>query len=92
MFLTALAAPAYKASIFDWINNLGSEAMIAITVIAGVLAAIFVIMAGVSSQGRMGKIVVALISAGIFVWGVSNIDTLSGAVDDTVTDANEGNG
>ena len=88
MLATVLAAPTYKAGVFEWIDNLGSEAMTAITVIAGVLAMVFVIMAGVSSQGRMGKVIVALISAVIFVWGVNNINTISGSVNDTINDAN----
>ncbi|HLT10734.1 MAG TPA: hypothetical protein VK028_07995 [Micromonosporaceae bacterium] len=88
---TEAAAPievyAEGRGVFDTINREAGQLETTIKVLAAVLAAGFVIWRAFKTGFAVASIVIALLLAAVFVWGINNIDILESHVDEELNSA-----
>ena len=65
-------------------NSQTQSLLKAMAVTVGVL---FVIWQAIASRGAMARIIIAIIAAGVFVWGVFNVTTIKDRVGNEVNSA-----
>lgn len=70
--------------ILDWVDNKTSQATVTIRTFSVLLAIIFVIVAAVMSRMSMARVLIAGITAGLFVWIVFNVTSLRDRVDNEI--------
>lgn len=83
-----VAAPmAGGDGILDWLTAKNAQTQTVLRALAVTLGIIFVIWQAVSSRGAMARVIIAIIAAGIFVWGVWNVTDIKDRVDNEVNAA-----
>ena len=70
-----------STGIFDWFNEKNSSALGAARGLSITVAVIFVIVTAIVSRLAAARIIVALVIAALFVWGVFNVTKLKDRVD-----------
>ena len=82
------AAPAPPSpggqGILDWLTAKNSQTQTLLRAMAVTLGIIFVIWQAVSSRGAMARVIIAIVAAGIFVWGVWNVTDIKDRVENEV--------
>ena len=78
------APPASGEGILDWLTSKNSQTQTLLRAVAVTLAIIFVIVQAVASRGAMARIIISLVAAGIFVWGVWSVTDIKDRVDNEV--------
>ncbi|KAB7740926.1 hypothetical protein GA707_18690 [Nostocoides sp. F2B08] len=66
--------------ILDWVTAKNTQTQTVLRGVAVTLGIIFVIMQAVASRGAMARIIVSLIAAGIFIWGVWSVTDIKDRV------------
>lgn len=70
--------------ILDWLTLKNSQTQTLLRGVAITLGVIFVVIQGVSSRGAMARIIISLIAAGIFVWGVYSVTDIKDRIENEV--------
>lgn len=70
--------------ILDWLTAKNGQTQTVLRGIAVTLGVLFVIWQGVSSRGAMARVIIAIVAAGIFIWGVWNVTAIKDRVDKEV--------
>lgn len=73
--------------ILDWLTAKNAQTQAVLRALAVTLGIIFVIWQAVSSRGAMARVIIAIIAAGVFVWGVWNVTGIKDRVDNEVNAA-----
>ena len=66
--------------ILDWLTAKNTQTQSVLRGVAVTLGIIFVIIQAVASRGAMARIIVSLIAAGIFIWGVWSVTDIKDRV------------
>ena len=66
--------------ILDWVTSKNTQTQTVLRGVAVTLGIIFVIIQAVASRGAMARIIVSLIAAGIFIWGVWSVTDIKDRV------------
>lgn len=66
--------------ILDWLTSKNTQTQTVLRGIAVTLGIIFVILQAVASRGAMARIIISLIAAGIFIWGVWSVTDIKDRV------------
>lgn len=67
--------------LLDWVTSKNTETQVVLRGVAITLGVIFVIIQAVVSRGAMARIIISLLAAGVFIWGVWNITDIKDRVD-----------
>lgn len=70
--------------ILDWLTAKNSQTQTLLRAMAVTLGIIFVIWQAVSSRGAMARVIIAIVAAGIFVYGVWNVTDIKDRVENEV--------
>lgn len=70
--------------IINWLTAKNTEVQTLFRAIAITLGVGFVIWQGVASRGAMARIIISIIGAGIFIWGVFNVTDVKDRVGNEV--------
>lgn len=66
--------------ILDWVTAKNTQTQAVLRAVAVTLGIIFVIMQAVASRGAMARIIISLIAAGLFIWGVWSVTDIKDRV------------
>ena len=66
--------------ILDWVSSKNTQTQTVLRGVAVTLGIIFVIIQAVASRGAMARIIISLIAAGIFIWGVWSVTDIKDRV------------
>lgn len=70
--------------VLDWLTAKNSQTQTLLRAVAVTLGIIFVIIQAVASRGAMARIIISLIVAGIFIWGVWSVTDIKDRVGNEV--------
>jgi len=70
--------------ILDWLTAKNAQTQTLLRAVAVTLGIIFVIIQAVASRGAMARIIISLIAAGIFIWGVWSVTSIKDRVQNEV--------
>mgnify|MGYP001222987150 CR=1 FL=1 len=73
--------------ILDWMTAKNSQTQSLLKAMAVTVGVLFVIWQAIASRGAMARIIIAIIAAGVFVWGVFNVTTIKDRVGNEVNSA-----
>jgi len=76
--------PGGGQGILDWLTAKNSQTQTLLRAMAVTLGIIFVIWQAVSSRGAMARVIIAIVAAGIFVYGVWNVTDIKDRVENEV--------
>ncbi|PSL06961.1 hypothetical protein CLV30_102350 [Haloactinopolyspora alba] len=74
------AGDVVRAGILDWASATAVDLRPVLQTVAITVAVLFVIYKAVQSKFSLGTIVVSALAAGVFVWVVFNVNTLSDTI------------
>lgn len=66
--------------ILDWAASKNTQTQTVLRGVAVTLGIIFVILQAVASRGAMARIIISLLAAGIFIWGVWSVTDIKDRV------------
>lgn len=86
LHILVTAVPAGGDNFFTDIQNLSGSAATTAKVLGGAVATILLLVAGIKTRGALGGIAAAAISALLFIWLLSNVNSadIQKKVDNTV--------
>ncbi len=70
--------------ILDWLTAKNSQSQALLRAVAVTIGILFVIMQAVTSRGAMARIIIALIAAGIFIWGTWSVTSIKDRIGNEV--------
>ena len=70
--------------ILDWLTAKNSQTQSVLRGLAVTLGIVFVIWQAVSSRGAMARVIIAIVAAGVFIWGVWNVTDIKDRVGNEV--------
>ena len=73
--------------ILDWLTSKNSQTLSLLRAMAVTVGVIFVMWQAIASRGAMARIIIAIMAAGVFVWGVFNVTSIRDRVDNEVISA-----
>ena len=73
--------------ILDWLTSKNSQTLSLLRAMAVTVGVIFVMWQAIASRGAMARIIIAIMAAGVFVWGVFNVTSIRDRVDNEVNSA-----
>ena len=84
--IQAAAFPAAGSGdgLLDWLTAKNGQTQTVLRGLAVTLGIIFVIWAAVASRGAMARIIIAIVAAGVFIWGVFNVTSIKDRVGNEV--------
>ena len=71
--------------ILDWTTSKNVETQTLLRALAVTLGIIFVIIQAVASRGAMARIIISLLAAGVFIWGVWSITDIQDLVENEMS-------